>query len=500
MKNNKRILLIEPPFYRLFNDRYSLDKYPLALGYLAGTIKKETDWDVLAYNADFLSSGNSEKWQVSYLSGEGYNNYLRNLNDLSDDVWHEVRETIQEYNPFIIGISSKSQNFASACNVAKIAKSINNEIVVIVGGPHVSMAGKDVLNCPEIDICVKGEGEVTITELIGNLGSGGDLGSIKGIIYRRDGIIVENEEREFLKDLDSLCFPHQSAPEVLKDFDKYPLSALTCIFTVRGCPHSCFFCGSRNLWSRKVRFRSIENVIEEIQSLNKIGATDIHFDDDTFGVSRKRIIDLCEAIMTRCQWLRWSCEISINLIDEETVSIMKKAGCCEIQIGVESGSNQILKDMRKNITIEEAFSAANIIKKHSIKLKTFFIVGFPQETEESLKDTIYAMKKIKSDYLCYSIFTPYPGTEIFEYCRENGLIGDNYEAARFNHYSPANCFCMNLAPERFREIASKIEKMVDRKNWINHLKTNCSVGVFRKILRFGFSGSLRKGLKILLGK
>ncbi|MFH1703372.1 MAG: radical SAM protein [Nitrospirota bacterium] len=505
MKGNQyRILLIEPPFYRLFNNTYSLDRYPLSLGYLAGTIKKETDWSVMAYNADFYPQ--SKPIKVSYLASIGFDNYLSNLKDLSKQVWGEIKSTIYEYEPTIVGISVKSQNLASACIVAKLAKEVSEQIIVIVGGPHPSMVGSDILNCPDIDIGVKGEGENTIVELLNAIEAGKKFDGIQGIVYRKNSHIVENIQREFIKDLDSQCFPHESAPEVLKDYNRYPLSAFKNIFATRGCPYNCFFCGSRKIWSRKVRFRSPGNVIREIKGLQRVGLRFIHFDDDTFGINKKYINDLCNALIAHCPGLKWSCELHVKLVDEKTISLMKAAGCYQIQIGVESGNNQILKEMRKNITIEEALAAAEIIKKYGIELQAFFMVGFPQETEDTLNDTVSAMKKIKSDLLIYSIFTPYPGTEAFEFCKKHGLISDDYDVSLYNHQSPANCFCINITLERFRILVSKIEKMVDRKNSLSRIKRLIFKRLFsgdiaiRKIQELGIGKSFQKIIRIFIGR
>jgi radical SAM superfamily enzyme YgiQ (UPF0313 family) len=226
----------------------------------------------------------------------------------------------------------------------------------------------------------------------------------------------------------------------------------------------------------------------------------INFADDTFGINKKYINDLCNALVVHCPGLKWSCEIHVKLIDEQTISLMKAAGCYLIHIGIESGNNEILKEIRKNITIEEALSACEIIRKHGIKLRAFFIVGFPQETEDTLNDTVAAMKKTKCDALTYSIFTPYPGTEAFEFCKENGLIGDDYDISLYNHQSPANCFCINITPERFRVLASEIEKMVDRINSLNRIKQVFSLNTFKKIQKLGIGKSLKEGIRIFLGK
>jgi len=499
MKQDRdRILLVEPPFYRLFKDTYSLDRYPLSLGYLAGEIRTRTDWDVMVYNADFTPENESIK--VSYLSGAGFNNYLTNLRDPSGAIWKEIERTIREYAPSVVGISAKSQNFTSARMVAGLAKGIDGRTIVIMGGPHPSMVGGEVLRHPEIDVCVSGEGEETVVELLNTIGAGDGLDDIRGIVHKKDGRIVENSPREFIEDLDSLCFPHQSAPEVLKDYAKYPVTAFKSVFATRGCPYNCFFCGSRNIWSRKVRFRSPENVAEEINGLRGIGLRRIHFDDDTFGVTGKYISDLCGALKLHCPGLKWSCEMPVQLVDERNVSAMKSAGCFSIQLGVESGNDEILSEIRKNITIAEALDACRLIKKHGIELQVFFIIGFPQETEDTVRDTISAMKKTRCDMVCYSIFTPYPGTEAFELCRERGLIGDDYDVSLYNHHSPVNSFCANIAPERFRALVSEAERKMDTKNSLNRIKRIFSLGVFDRMRELGVRESLRRGLKVLAGR
>jgi anaerobic magnesium-protoporphyrin IX monomethyl ester cyclase len=405
----KRILLIEPPFLRLYKDSYSLDRYPLSLGYLSGAILNKTDWEVKVFNADF--SPERGRIKVSFQTGEGFVNYLNSLRDISQPIWREISDIISGYSPDVVGISVKSQNYISAANVAKLAKAISKEIIVIVGGPHPSMVGCDIFECEEIDIGVKGEGEETIAELLQTIERGRDLDGIKGIVFRKDGECFDTPPRPQIEDLDSLTFPHETAPTVLMDYDKYPLAAFKNIFATRGCPYGCFFCGSRHIWGQKVRFRSPENVVREIGSLQRMGLKAIHFDDDTFGINKSYIRSLLGLMMQECNGLKWSCELHVKLVDDEIIRLMKKAGCYLIQVGVESGNNQILKEMRKNITIEEALRACDVIRSNRIEVQTFFIVGFPQETEQTLNDTFDAIKRIKSDSLIYSIFTPYPGTE-----------------------------------------------------------------------------------------
>ena len=459
---NNKILLLEPPYYRLFKPTYSLDRYPLALGYLAGIIKRETGWGVMACNADF--SPRSEKVRIGHLAGAGFDNYLRALEDLSGPVWGEVGAVISEYKPGVLGISVKSATFASARLAARLAKEIDPRIIVLAGGPHPSLAPRAVMDCPHIDLCLRGEGEGAIVELLGAVGRGEGYESVPGLVFRQEDRVVENSQGDLIRDLDALPHPYETTPEVLKDYDLYPPRAFRHVMAVRGCPFDCFFCASGELWGGKVRFRSPESVAGEIRDLMKGGLRSIHFADDTFGVNREYIEALCRVLATGCPGLKWSCEIHAGLVDERTISLMKAAGCRSIDLGVESGSDEILKAMRKGVTRAEILSACRTIKDHGLELHGFFMFGFPRETEETLMETAELMRRKEFDQIHFSIFTPYPGTEAFRFCREKGLIGKDYDVSLYNHQSPANSFCLNLSHTRFRELVSGIEEEVDRRN------------------------------------
>lgn len=481
--------MIEPPFYRLYRETYSLTRYPLSIGYLVGAIRRSTNWKVMAYNADFHQP--EDLMKTRFMTGVGYGNYLRNLKDMDYSIWKEVQSVISEFRPSVIGISSKSQNFASAIVVAKIAKRIDRGIIVIVGGPHATLMGGRILENPDIDLCVRGEGEETIVELLRAIESNEINDAIAGISFRKNGLIVNNPPRGFIENLDDLCFPHQFAAEVFRDYDQYPKDAFSSIFATRGCPHNCTFCGSRYIWSRRVRFRSPENIVKEINALRELGITRVTFEDDTFGVNKKFLTDLCTAIKDECHGIRWKYEIHVNLVNEENISLMKEAGCDIISLGVESGNNQILKEIRKNITIKQAEAAAELIKKHGIKSKVFFMVGFPQETRESLNDTMMAIKRIKADTIVYSIFTPYPGTEIFDLCKEKELVKDDFDVSLYNHQSPANCFCTNISPEEFRTIVGEIERVVDRRKLRFGIEEMLTKQGLERLLDLGLLGSMR---------
>jgi anaerobic magnesium-protoporphyrin IX monomethyl ester cyclase len=192
--------------------------------------------------------------------------------------------------------------------------------------------------------------------------------------------------------------------------------------------------------------------------------------------------------------LNWSCEIHVKLVDDEIIALMKSAGCRSIQLGVESGNNEILKAVGKNITIEEAFSAAKIIKKHKIYLGAFFIVGFPQETESTLNDTISVITAFPSDVVMYSIFTPYIGTELFNYCEQNDIIPHDFDVSLYNHQSPENYFCPNIARDVFKNHIRRLEKTLDRINSRRKLKIYVSREGYLKLKEKGIRPSILRFL------
>jgi anaerobic magnesium-protoporphyrin IX monomethyl ester cyclase len=498
MTKDRKIILIEPPFIRLYKEIYSLHRYPLGIASLAATVKERTDWEVLAYNSDFSPVG--EIPSTRELTGKRFERYLRNLKDPENGIWREISDAIAAFGPAVVGISTKSQNFQSARNIARIAKELDPRSIVVLGGPHPSMAGAAVLSDPHIDVAAMGEGEETLVELLGAIAAGRGFEGIRGIAFRAGDRVVTNEPRPFIADLDSLPFPNTAAPEVLKDHHLYPSHAFSHIFTARGCPYNCYFCGSRKIWSRKPRRRSPENIVREIEDRRAHGIEVINFEDDTFGIDREHIRRLCALIAERCPGIRWSCELHVKLCDDEVLEMLRRGGCTWISIGIESGSDEILRKIRKGITIDEAVEACRSIVKHGISLGTFFMVGFPWETEETLEETIRAMRRCPCDIISYSIFTPYPGTEAFDHCRDQGAIDENFDVSLYNHQSPANCFSLHIPHGRFRQLLRKIEVMTDRKIRVNRICRAFSWSRLRRVRELGIRKSLEKGKKILLGR
>jgi radical SAM superfamily enzyme YgiQ (UPF0313 family) len=443
----------------------------------------------MVYNADFVP--HSRRFPLTYICGEGFRNYVSNLTNVSHPAWKEVKTTIQDFKPSIVGIYCCSANLGCVSMVARLVKEYDGRVRVVVGGPHPTAVGAEMLDDANIDVSVVGEGERTIIDLLEATEHNKPFSEIKGIIYRDGSRVVKTQARECIDNLDSFCSPYEYVSQVLRDYEKYPKSAFGYVMATRGCKQNCLFCGSRYVFGRKVRYRSVGNVTEELRFLKKMGIRRISFLDDTFGSDKEYTQELCRSLIQNLRGLRWSCTTRADVVDGRTIALMKRAGCREIAIGIESGNNEMLRKMRKGITLQTALDAARTIRENGIKLIVFFMIGFPGETEKTLSDTFETIKKIDGTII-YNIFTPFPGTEGFDLCKQIGLIGNNYAACFFNHKSPENCFTDGISKERFRELASVMEKYVDFHNLKQNPGTIFDLDTLRRVHHYGLRETLRR--------
>ena len=466
IKNKHRVMLLEPPFYRLYHDQQSFVKFPLPLGYLSSAVCKNTNWTVQTYNSDFNPYKKKFSPENDYVTGKGFKRYLATLKDSSLPIWNEVKKAIQEFYPSVIGITLKTQNFKSSTIVAKIAKEVNPDIIIAIGGAHATMNGDSVFKYKEIDVSCIGEGETTIVELLKAFENNTPLSSVNGIMFRdENNKIIKTAPRAYIDDLDSLAHPFTYASKTLKDFNKYPKEAFSNVFASRGCPYACTFCESKAMWTRKVRYRSPQNIIEELKQLRDFGIKQVSFEDDTFGVSKKNIKAINNLMHDELPDMTYMCETVVQLAkDEQVVKDMKHGGCTGVFVGIESGNNEILKKIKKTQTTDECILAVKNLKKHGIEASTFIMVGFPTETEETFKETMDFIPKLSPDHVVFSIFTPYPGSELYYECKEMGIIEGEFDISLYNHQSPLNCFTKYIPKERFYELRKKAVKFVDNYN------------------------------------
>lgn len=428
-----KILLIYPPWLRLFG--LSMPDFPLNVGYLAAELRKNGH-EAVIYNADFdLSSKGDSFVDTETVIMSNYNRYMAILRDLRHPIWQELRETIEALVPDVVGITSMTATYGSAINVAKCVKQVNEDIIVILGGVHPSVLPEDVIKEPEVDLVVRGEGEVTLVKLIEAIKKKA-LSSI-GIQYGNDKYVINPMAESTIADIDLLGFP---ARDLLLNSESFPPNAFGSLIGSRGCPFHCIFCFSHKMWGRKVRFRTACNIVEEIVAVKEtFGTYRFHFQDDTFTLRKDLVLEFCKRLKGEGINLKWSCPTRVDFIDAEIIGEMKSAGCSTISLGIESGSEDTLKRIKKGITIEQVRSAVKMIKDEGILVRGYFIFGFPWETKEHITMTLNLIEELDLDIIQYNFAVPLPGTELYQMIESQGMLPPHKTAlewSQFYQHSP----------------------------------------------------------------
>ncbi|MFH1780773.1 MAG: radical SAM protein, partial [Candidatus Nealsonbacteria bacterium] len=287
----------------------------------------------------------------------------------------QVLDLLKNSRPDIVGISFGTQIRFNAFDLARLIKKELPAILIVAGGPHATLCPQDTLeNISEIDIICRGEGEYSFLNLVKVVAEKGDISAVRGISFRdTSGKIIHNDPQSPIENLDSLPFPARDLLPMEKYEQKTTLSKKRCtnIMSTRGCPYQCVFCSVSRQWGHQIRYRSSKNVVDEIELVLKTYPflKAIRFFDDVFTMDKNRVLEICRLMSERNLNISWECEARANTIDEEMVLAMKKSGCEFIDLGIESGSDRILKNIKKNITVKQAIEAAKTIKKAGIGLK-----------------------------------------------------------------------------------------------------------------------------------
>ncbi len=319
----------------------------------------------------------------------------------------------------VLGINSYLVNLVNAEALAKKVKAEFPNIVVVMGGHGVSASPEEALNCPEFDYAIRNEGEETFLELLQAIEGKGNFSEIKGLIYRdENGNQVINPKRDFIKDLDSLPLPAYDLIPNMRQYNYFPFQLkkfpIAGIVTSRGCPGKCTFC-DKSVWEGSLRLRSAENVVDEIELLiKKYGVREIIFVDDTFTASKKRIYDIFKLTKERNLKFSFSCASRINTVDYDLLKFMKKNGCWFIAYGIESGDQDILKLVNKNIKLDDVEKVVKMTHDVGISPQGYFILGNPTETMDTIQKTIDFAKRLKLDRMIACLNTPIPGTPQYE--------------------------------------------------------------------------------------
>ena len=353
--------------------------------------------------------------------------------------YENVLSEILSDNPKYVGITASTIAIFNAAELAEMIKNQDDTIVVIIGGPHVTAVPEEtMIKFPQFNIGVIGEGEVTIIDLLKTYNEGGNLGKVNGIIFKENNQVKLTNPRAFIKNLDSLPMP---AWDLLPDLPRYyhpsaqsvkrlPSSSLA---TARGCPGKCIFC-DRRVFGNYCRAHSADYVIKMIKHLHfNYGIRDIQIDDDTFMTFKHRLAEVCQTLIQEDLGLSWNCLARVDHVNPEVLKFMRKAGCWQIQYGIESGSQKILDFLKKGVNLRQIEQAIRWTKESGISPKGFFMIGCPLETEETIIETIEFAQKLDLDDFQMTFFTPFPGSKIYEIASQYGTFNNDWKG--MNEYN-----------------------------------------------------------------
>lgn len=381
--------------------RYSATSLPIGIGTLAGCL---------------LAKGKQVK-------------IIDELIDPIDRRFSDIDNYLKCLNkPYIFGISCLTINIGRGFEMAKLLKAKYPDSKIILGGIHPTALPEEALTTGDVDIVVRGEGEETLLLLYDAIKNDQSYCNIAGISFGKDGNITHNPDRPLIQNLDTIPrFPYE-----LFDANKYNLGFLV---TSRGCPYNCIFCSQRLISGKKYRFSSCETIIETINLLiNKYNQQSITFLDDNFLVNKKRVKLLCELIVQNRFNVKakFGCQTRADNVDEEVLTYLKNAGFASIGLGIETGSERLMKILNKGETVRDNIEAVKMIKRMGFDINCFFLFGVPSETSEERFETYRLAKELRLNYAKFNNIVPYPGTRLFGIAKKEGILNISKNWKNFN--------------------------------------------------------------------
>ena len=382
------------PFFKPFNDNSIFRFPPLGLGYIAASLRKH-GVDVELVDCTFLTR-------------------------------EEALAKAKRSKPQIIGFYSM---FSMKKTTLELAALLRKDCeLLVVGGPLPTLEPAGYLNV--FDVAVLGEGEPAMTEIVECYRKGVDFSGLQGIAYKEEGMVKCTSPRKHVEDLDSLPFPSRD----LFDNEAYKRHylrrfgySISPLITSRGCPFSCDFC-SRPVFGQSFRARSASNVVDEVEEIVGLGYDRVWFADDCFTLNRERLMDVCGELVKRKVDVSWECLSRVDTMDREVATAMRRSGCVRVFFGIESGTDEVLSLMQKQITVEQAHRAVYNAKETGLRVGAFFILGYPGESDETVLDTVRFASGLPLDYLSFTLPYPIPGTALFERVKGNGgLVVEDWE-------------------------------------------------------------------------
>lgn len=417
----ERVFLLFPPV-RLPDETAQIASCPLGVGYLAAAVRNEVEvqvMDAVAESEHVHSMDGDFAWYGAPLS--------------------EIRRRIERFQPDLVGITCLfSSVFPVVRQICREVKQVDPGIVTITGGTYPSFMAERCLGEPALDLIAQGEGESVLLDVVAALRNGNDLGGIDGLAYRDGERVVVNPKTRWIEDLDGIAFPARD----LLPMDVYKKrgiphslsisgSSFAPMITSRGCPARCIYCSSSRYWGNRYRFRSADNVLDEIGELvERWGIDEIQFEDDNMTAKRKRAEAIFRGIIERGYNIRFNFPNGVALwtLDEPLVDLMREAGCYQMTLAYESGSQEVLRDIVKKPTrLDHAARITEYIHAQGIRTDAFFIIGFPGESREQIAETFRFADRMRTDIAQFFVANPLPGTELYELAAGRGMLRDDFD-------------------------------------------------------------------------
>ncbi len=378
------------------------------------------------------------------------------------------KETKQFFNTTfdLIGMTVFSPVYYEVINIFNRLRKTQPGTPICLGGPYVTTVMEDIFIKTPGDFVVFGEGEITFSEIISHLKGEMRLKDIKGLIYKNnEGKIVRNENREQIKDLNTLPIPAYD----IFPMERYPLHRM---ITSRGCPFTCAWCNSSSIWDTTYRTLSAENMVKEIEFLiSNYGKRIFVFGDNSFNIQTKRVELFCDLLISKQIKILWSASIRADIMTSELAIKMKEAGCYNVSIGIESANNEILTQMNKGTKIEKITSGIKMLKEANIEVMAQYVIGSPGETLETIKESIEYAKNSEADYTNFYTVLPFKGTPQWEYVSNHGTFYTR-EIHDYHSIKPRIVFETPEFPYKDRLAAIKLVKKEgfysnqDKKSWL----------------------------------
>ncbi len=390
---------------------------------------------------------------------------------------------LKEIQPNYLVANIATPTFKSDMMAVQLAKEIVPSICTIVkGAPFLTYNTNTIYENPFIDYVIMGEAELTLKDIL----DGVPDNEILGICYRENFQPVKNDKRPFIDNLDILPFParHLVDNSIYRRPDNGKVQAV--IKVARGCPFHCFFCLATPVSGAKVRTRSPENIVAELKEcVEKYNIKNFLFWSDIFNFNREWTLELCQKIIESGLKITWSSNTRADTMDDEMAKMMYKSGCRLVSIGVESGSQKMLDNIGKKITLDDIRNTVKILKKNKIKIYNYFVIGLPWETEETVEETIKFAIELDSNFISFYTATPLPGTKYFAYAMLNKLVEGNLDF-RSAYYEPV-VRSEHLSKERIFELHKQaVKRFYLRPKFI--LKTLLSLRSFAEVKNYFIAG------------